>query len=156
MDYSTSGFSVLHYLISQSFLRFMSIESMMLSNHLILCYPLLLLPSVFPSTRVFPISWVFASGGYSTRTSVSASVLKMNIQGWFPLGLTGLISLQSKGLSRLFSSTTVWKHQFFMFSLLYGPTLTSMHDYWKKQLWLYGPSLEKCCFCFLIHCLGLS
>ena len=83
----------------------MSIKSMMLSNHLILCHPLLLLPSIFPSTKIFT-SLVQSIGA-------SASVLTMNIQGWFPLGLTGSISLLSVGLSRVFSSTTVWKHQFF-------------------------------------------
>ena len=66
------------------------------------------------------------------KALASASVLPMNIQGWFSLGLTGLISLQSKGLSRVFSSSTIWKHQFFRF--LYGLTLTSMHDYWKRQI----------------------
>ena len=86
----------------------MSIESMMPSNNLILS-PLLLLPSIFPASGSFPMSLLFASGG----ASASASVLLMNIQGWFPLGLTGLISLLSKGLSKVFSSTTVQKHQFF-------------------------------------------
>ena len=65
----------------------------------------------FPASEPFPKNWLFASGGQSIR--VTASVLPMNIQGWFPLGLTALISLQSKGLSRVFSSTTVQKHQFF-------------------------------------------
>ena len=96
---------------SWNLLKFMSIESVMPSNHLILCHPLLLLPSIFPSFRVFPKSQFFASGGQSDGASPSASVLPMNIQGWFPLGLTCSISLQSKGLSRVFSSTTVWKHQ---------------------------------------------
>ena len=91
----------------------MSIESMMLSNHLILCCPLLFLPSIFPSIRVFPSDQVFASGGQSIGASASVPVLPMNIQGWFPLGLTALISLLSRGLSRVFSSTTVWKHKFF-------------------------------------------
>ena len=59
------------------------------------------------------MSWIFATGGQSIGALASASVLPMNIQGWFPLGLTGLISLESKGLSRVFSSTTIWKHQFF-------------------------------------------
>ena len=67
----------------------------------------------FPASRSFPVSQLFTSGGQSIRASASSSVLPMNIQGWFPLGLTGLISLQSKGLSRIFSSTTIWKHQFF-------------------------------------------
>ena len=70
-------------------------------------------PQSFPASGSFPISWLFASGGQSIRASASASVLPMNIQDWFPLGWTGWISLQSKGLSRMFSSTTVQKHQFF-------------------------------------------
>ena len=90
-----------------------SIESVMLSSHLILCLPLLLLPSIFPSIRVFSMSQIFASGGQSIGVSASTSVLPMNIQDWFPLGWTGWISLQSKGLSRVFSNTTVQKHQFF-------------------------------------------
>ena len=67
----------------------------------------------FPASGSFPVSRLFTSSGQRIGASVSASVLPMNIQGWFPLGLTGLISLQSKGLSRVFSSTTVQKHQFF-------------------------------------------
>ena len=65
----------------------------------------------FPASGSFPMSWRFTSGSQST--AVSASVLPVNIQGWFPLGLTCWISLLSKGLSRVFSSTTVWQHQFF-------------------------------------------
>ena len=83
------------------------------SNHLILCHPLLLLPQSFPASRSFPMSQFFASGGQSTGASALASVLPMNIWGWFPLGWTGWVSLQSKGLSRVFSNTTVQKHQFF-------------------------------------------
>ena len=98
--------------ISQSLLRLMSIESMMGANQLILCCPLLLLPSIFPSIRVFFLmSQLFASGGQSVRALASASVLPVNIQGWFPLGSTGLIFLPSKGFSRVFSNTTVWKHR---------------------------------------------
>ena len=85
----------------------------MKSNHLILCHPFFLPPSIFPSIRVLSMSCLFASGGPSIGDSASASVLSMNIQGWFPLGLTGLISFKSKGLSRVFSNTTVQKHQFF-------------------------------------------
>ena len=70
-------------------------------------------PQFFPASGSFPMSWLFASGGQSIGVSASASVLPMNIQGWFPLGLTNLISLQSKGFSRVFSNTTVQKHQFF-------------------------------------------
>ena len=68
-------------------------------------------PQSFPASESFPMSWLFASGGQSIEASVS--VLPMNIQGWFILGLTSLISLLSKGLSRVFSSSTVQKHQFF-------------------------------------------
>ena len=93
--------------------KLMSIELVMPSNHLILCHPLLLLPSIFSSIRVFPISQFFTSGGQSIGVSASASVLPMNNQDWSPLGWTGWISLQSKGLSRVFSNTTVQKHQFF-------------------------------------------
>ena len=99
------------FTISWSLLKLMSIESLIPSNHLILCCPLLLLPSVFPSKRVFQVSQLFASGGQSI--GASASVLSTNIQGWFPLGLTGLIFLLSKGFSRVFCNTKVWKHQFF-------------------------------------------
>jgi len=82
---------------SQSLLKLMSIESVMPSNHLILCHPLLFPPSVFKASGSFPVSQFFASGGQSIGVSASASVLPMNIQDWFPLGWTGWISLQSKG-----------------------------------------------------------
>ena len=98
---------------SQSLLKLMSIESVMLSNHLTLCFPLLLLPSIFPSIRIFSNELLFTSGGQSIGASASASVLPMNIQGWFHLGLTGLLYLLSKRLSRVFSSTAISKHQFF-------------------------------------------
>ena len=99
--------------ISRHLLKFMSIELMILFNHLILCHPLLLLSSIFPRIRVFSnesalcITWPkFCSFSFSITPW-------MNIQSWFPLELTGLISLQSKGLSRVFSNTAVQKHQFF-------------------------------------------
>ena len=98
---------------SQSPPKTKSTGSMMPSNHLILCRPLLLLPTIFPSIRVFKVSQLFTSGGQSTRVSASASVLPMSIHDWFPLGWTGWISLQSKGLSRVFSNTAVQKHEFF-------------------------------------------
>ena len=98
----------LSFTISWSLLKLMSVEAVMSSNHLILCHLLLLLPSIFPRIKVFsneltlcirwPEYWHFA---------ISHS---MNIQGWFPLGLTGLISLQSKGLSRVFSNITAQKY----------------------------------------------
>jgi len=104
---------------SWSLLKLMSIESVMPSNHLILCRPLLLPPPIFPSIRVFSLSQFFASGGQSIGVPASASVLPMNIQDWFPLELTGWIALQSKGLSRVFSNTTVQKHQFFWHSAFF-------------------------------------
>ena len=138
------------FTISQSFLKHTSIESTMPSNHIILCLSLLFLPSIFPTIRVFsnesalhirwPKYWSF-------------SISKSNIQDWFPLGLTDLLSLQSKGLLRVFSNTTVQKHQFFSTQ----PSLWSnSHIYtWlleknKKKLWLYGPLLTKWCLGFLI------
>ena len=99
--------------ISQSLFKLMSIESVMPSNHLILYRPLLLLPSVFPSIRVFSNELALCIRCQNIGASASASVLPMNIQDWFPLGWTGLVFLQSKGLSRVFSSTIVRKHQFF-------------------------------------------
>ena len=111
MDCSTSG--LLSITNSQSLLKLMSIESVMPSNHLILCYPLLLPHSSFPASGSFPVSQFFTSGGQSIGVSASASVPSVNIQDLFPLGLTDWISLQSKGLSRVLSKTTVQKHQFF-------------------------------------------
>ena len=118
---------------SWSLLNLISIELVMPSNHLILCHALLLLPQSFPPSRSLPVSQFFTSGGQSIGISASASVLPMNIQDWFPLGLTGWISLQFKVLLRVFSNTTAQKHQFFVVSFLYCPTLTSIHDYWKNH-----------------------
>ena len=94
-------------------------------------------PQSFPASRSFPVSQLFASGGQSIRASGSASVLPMNIQEWFPLGWTGLISLQSKGLSRVFSNTTFKSICSSVLSFLYNPTLISVHDYWKNHSFDY-------------------
>ena len=96
---------------SRSLLKLTSIDSVMPSNHLILYCPLFLPPSIFPSSKVFSNEF-FTSGGQRIVVSASASVLPVNIQGRFPLGWISWISLQSKGLSRVFSNTTVQKHQF--------------------------------------------
>ena len=96
----------LFFTIFQSLFKLMSIKSAMPSNHLILCNPLLLLLSVFPSIRVF-------SNGQSMEASTSAPVLPMIIQDWFPSGLTGFISFLSKGLSKVSYNITVQKRQFF-------------------------------------------
>ena len=84
-----------------------------------------------PATESFPVSQLFAPGGQSIGFWASESILPMNIQSWFPLGLTDFISSLSKGLSRAFRSTTIWKSQFFSTHFLYGPTLTSVYDSWK-------------------------
>ena len=97
---------------SRSLLKLMPIESVMPSSHLIPCHPLLFLPPIPPNIRVFSKSQLFSLGGQSTGVSASASVLPMNTQDWSPSGWTGWISLQSKGLSRVFSNT-IQKHQFF-------------------------------------------
>ena len=98
----------------------------------------------FPTSGSFPMSWLFTSGGQHIGALASASVLLMNIQGWFPLGLTGFISLQFKGLSRVLSNTTVQRHQFFGAQ----PFLLScchIHTWLleKPQLWLYRPLQAK-------------
>ena len=87
----------------------------------------------FPASGSFPMSQFFASGGQSTGASASTSFLSVNNQDWFSLGLTGWISLQSKGLLRVFSNTTVQKDQFLGAQLYLWPTLTSVHDYWKNH-----------------------
>ena len=114
--------------ISQSSLKLMSIELVIPSNLLILCHPLILLPSIFPSISVF------SNEKSSIRTWASASVLPMNIQDWFPLQLIpGLISLQSRD-SQESSPTPQFKSiNSLVLSFLYGPTLTSKHDYWKNH-----------------------
>ena len=88
-------------------------------------------PQSLPASGSFPMSQLFAWGGQGFGVSASASVLPMNTLDWSPLGWTGWISLQSKGLSRVFSNTTVLKHQFFSFT--HSPTLTCIHDLWKNH-----------------------
>ena len=104
---------------AQNLLKPMSIESVMPSNHLILCHSLLLRPSIFPASGSFLMSQSFASGGQSIGVSASLSVLPMNIQGWLPLGLTGFIFLQSKSLLQHHSlkASILWHSAFFMVQL---------------------------------------
>jgi len=103
----------LSFTISRSLLRCMFIESVMLCNCLSSAARFSFCPQSFPASGCFPLNQLFASGGQSSGASASASVLPMNIQDLFTLGLTGWISLQSKRLSRVFSSTKIRKHQFF-------------------------------------------
>ena len=88
----------------------------------------------FPAQGSLPMRQLYASGGQSIRIAASASVLPMNTVNWFPSGLTGGITLQSKGSSRDFSNTTVQDINSSALSFLYSPTLTSIHDYWKNPI----------------------
>ena len=90
-------------------------------------------PQSFLASGYFLMNWLFISGGQIIQVSASASVLPMNSQCWLPLGLSGWIPLKFKRLSRCFSNATVQEHQCYGFHLLYGPTLTSIHDYWKNN-----------------------
>ena len=111
----------------------------------------------FPAAVSFLMSQFFTSDGQSTGALASASVPPLNIQGWFPLGLTGLISLLSKELSRVFSNTTVQKHLFFGYqSSLWSESHICIWLLQKPKLWLDGPLSAKWCLCFLMCCLGLS
>ena len=105
------GFTVHNQL--QELVQTQVYRSVMPSNHHILCRPLGSCLQSFPASEIFPMNQFFNSGGQSIGITASGSVLPLNIQNWFPLGWTGWISLQSKGLSRVFSNTTVQKHQFF-------------------------------------------
>ena len=108
MDCSIPGFPALHYLPEFAQTHVHWVDDAIQPSHPLLS--LLLLPSIFPSIWSFSVSWLFVSSDQSIGDS--ASVLPMNVQGWFPLGLTGLISLLSKGLPKVFSSTTAQKHHF--------------------------------------------
>ena len=111
MNRSTPGFPVHHQLPEFTQTHVHRVSDAI--SHLILCRPLLLLPQSLPASESFPMSQFFAWGGQSTGVSALASFLLKNTQGWSPLEWTGWISLQSKGLSRVFSNTTIQKHQFF-------------------------------------------
>ena len=109
MNCGTQGLPVLHHFPEFAKTHIHWVDDAFQPSHPLLL--LLLLPSSFPASGSFPVCPLFTSGAQSI--GASPSVLSMNIQGWFPLGLTGLISLLFKGLLRVFSSTTIWKHQFF-------------------------------------------
>ena len=145
MDCSTPGFPVYYQLpeLTQTHVHWVgdAIQPSLLSP-----------PS--PASESFPMSQFFATCGQSIGVSASAAVLPMNIQNWFPLRWTGWISLQSKGLSRVFSKNTVQKHGA-QLSLKFN---SNLHTWLleKPQLWLDRVLLAKQCLCFLICCLGLS
>ena len=142
---------------SQSLLKLMSIRSVMPSNNLILCHPLLLPPSIFPSIRVFPMTRFFTSGGQSIGGSASASVLPMNVSGWFPLGLTGFDLFAVQGtlkslLQHHSSKTSILHHSAFFIVQLSHPYMTTG----KTTALTWWTSVSKVMLCFLICCLGLS
>ena len=118
---------------SRSLPKLTYIKSVMPSSHLILCHPLLLLPSIFPASGSFQISQFFASGDQSIGVSASTSVLSMNTQDWPPLGWTGWISCSPRD-SQASSPTPQFKSiSSSALSFLYSPTLTSIQDYWKNH-----------------------
>ena len=140
--------------ISQSLLKFLSTESVMLSNHLILCHPLLL-SSVFPRIRVFSNELALCIR-WPKDQSFSFSISPSNeYSGLIFFRLTGLISLQSKVLSRVFSNITVKSINSSVLSFLYSPTLTSIYDYWKNHSFDQIYLCQQCLY-FLICCLGSS
>ena len=122
----------------------MFIKLVMPANHLILCHPLLLLPSIFPSIRIFSNESALCIKWPNIGVSASTSVLPMNIHDWFPLGWTGWIFLQSKRLSRVFSNTTVQRHQFFG-AQPSSQSNSHIHTWSlkKPEPWLDGPLLTK-------------
>ena len=129
---------------SRSLLKLISIESVMPSNHFILCHPLLFLPSILPSIRVLSNESTLHIRWQTIGVSASTSVPPMNTQDWSPLGWTGWISSQSRGLSRVFSNTTVQTHQFFG-AQPSSQSNSHIHT-WpqeKPQPWLDGPLLAK-------------
>ena len=133
MDCSTPGFHVHHHLpeLGQTHVRQFS-NAIQPYHHLLYPSSCSCLQS-FPASWSFPLSQFFTSGGQSTGASALASILSMNIQDSFPLGLTDWISLQSKGLSRVFSTSQFKSINSSVLSFPYGPTLTSIHDYWKNH-----------------------
>ena len=127
------------------------------------CYPatsssdsLFSCPQSFPTSGTFPVSQLFALDDQTTGVSSSALVLLTSVQGWFSLRLTGFIYLLFRGLSRVFSSTTVRRHQFFVLRLLYSPALTDVLTTGKIITWLYRPLSAEYCLCFSTHCLSIS
>ena len=154
MDCSTPGFPVLHYLP-----EFAQTQVHWVGDAIQPSYPLS--PSSPPALNLSHhqdlFQWVCSS--HHLAKISSASVLPVNSPGWFPLGLTGLISLLFKGFSEVFSSTTIWKHQFFstQHSLLYGPPLTSVHDYWRNHSFDYSElCYYLCSFLYFLFTSGIG
>jgi len=148
MECSTPGFPVHHQLLELAQTHVYQVGDAIQPSHLLLSHS----PPAFNlSQHQSFFQWVFVAL-QRIGASASASVLSMNIQDWTPLGLTGLIFLQSKGLSRIFSNTRIQKHQFFSTQFSLRSNSTIICNYCKKQLWLDGPLLAKWCLCFLVYC----
>ena len=129
--WTATGQASLSFTNSQSLPKLMSIESVMPPNYLILFHPLLP-PSIFPSIRVFSNQSVLCIRWPKYWSFSFSIILPMNTQDWFPLGWTGWISLQSKGLSKVFSTPQFKNINSLAFRFIYSPNLTSIVDYWKK------------------------
>ena len=142
MDCSTPDFHVLHCLPEFAQIHVHRVgDTIQLSQPVT---PFSFCLQSFPASGSFPMSWLFASRDQSIGTSALESVILMNIQGWYPLGLTGLISLQSKGPSRVFSSALQFKSiNSSALSLTYGPALASIPDYWKNHSFDYLDLCQK-------------
>ena len=134
-DCSTPGFPVLHHIQEFAQTHVHWVGDAIQPSHSVTPFSSCL--QSFPALGSFLMSHLFASGGHCIGASASVSVLPINIQGWFPLGLTDLIYLLSKGLSSVFSNTTIQKLNSLVLSLLYSPILTSIHDYWKNHSFDY-------------------
>ena len=150
MDYSMPGFPVLHYLSEFAQRHVHWIDDVSQLSHPVTFFSSC--PQAFPTSGSFTMSQLFVPRGQRIEASASASVLSMNIQGWFPLGLTGLLCLLSKGLSRLFSSTTAKKHKFLGAQLsLWSNSHIHMWLLEKPELWLDGLLSAKWCLCFFFN-----
>ena len=130
VQFSRSGVSSLSITKAQTHVRWVSDAIPTISSSVV---PFSSCPQSFPASRSFQMSQLLASGSQSIGVSASTSVLPMNTQDWSPLGWTSWISLQSKGVSRVFSNTTVQSINSLVLSFLYSPVLTSVHDYWKNH-----------------------
>ena len=135
MDCSTQGLSVHHQLLEPTQTHVHCVGDAIQPSQPVGPFSSCL--QSFPAPGSFPTSQIFPSGSQIIGVSASASALPMDTQGLFPLGLTGLISLLSKGLSRVFSSTTMWKHQFFSAQPSLWKALTSVYDYWRNHSFPY-------------------
>ena len=135
----THGLQNPRLLLSFSLLKLMSISRWCHPTTSSFVIPFSSCLQSFPTSGYFPMSQLFTSGGQNIGVSASKSVLPVSIQDWFPLGWTGWISLQSKGLSKESSPTPQFKRiNSLALSFLYGSTLTSIHDYWKKNGFYYS------------------